>query len=110
MRFVFFRVQMAEQNVFLRRIAEALERLSPPLPAHEPPARVSDLSDLRVVDSHAQRILEEIKEEFARTWNVEKDSEAYLKAQKAFEDEVRMGSGQEAVDQLPWNRIGKVDQ
>ena len=48
--------------------------------------------------------------EFARMWNVEPDSEAYQKALKAFEDEVRAGSGQEAVDQLPWNRIGRVDR
>lgn len=114
MRIVFYRVQLEEQNKLLLRIAEALERLSPALPAHEPPARLSDLSDLRTVNYAEQRLLEELKKVFAEMWKVDPNSPAFDNALKAFEEEIRMGnesmragSGQEAVDELPWNRIGR---
>lgn len=107
MRIVFFRVQLAEQNALLRRIAEALERLAPALP-DMPPPRKSDLSDLRIVDHQEQRQLQELEAELARAWNVVPGSEAYLKARAAYEDEMRAGQGgQEAVDELPWNWVGK---
>ena len=106
MRLMYVRVALKEQNALLERIAQALERLAPVLPAM-PPAKKADLSDLRIVDYEGQRILEEVKEEFARMWNVVPGSEAFERSLKAYEDELRMGSGQEAVDELPWNRIGR---
>ena len=106
MRILLVKVALQEQNALLRRIAEALERLSPTIPALPPP-RKADLSDLRVVDHEGQRVLAEVQEEFARVTETVPGSEAFQRAMKAFEDELRMWKGQEAVDELPWNSIGK---
>lgn len=108
MRVVFFRMQMAEQNLQLRRIADALERIAGPvLPALEPLARKSDLSDLRIVNTADQRMLEDLEVALAHVWETVPGSEDFEKKKKTFEDEVRLGSGQEAVDELFWNRVGR---
>ena len=107
MRIVFYRVQLEKQNAILERIAQALERMMPALPRHEPPERLADLSDLRVIDREEQWVLEEIKKQFAADNNVMPDSEAFYKAVKAYEEQLRDWQGQEAVDALPWNRIGR---
>jgi hypothetical protein len=107
MRIVLFKRDLAEQNVLLRRIAEALERMMPALRAHEPPPYKADLSDLRIVNAAELRELDDLKKEFALMWNVVPDSEAWDNAVKEFEDLVRAGQGQQAVDELLWNRIGR---
>ena len=107
MRILFVKLELQEQNNLLRRIAEALERMSPPIPAREPPERLSDLSDLRVIDSEGQRILQEVEQEFAQMTNTVPGSEAFQKAKVALEQELRDWRGEEAVEELPWNRIGR---
>lgn len=106
MRISLVKLDLKEQNLLLTRIAEALERLAPSLPAM-PPVRKADLNDLRRVDHKELAALRELETEFAKMTNTMPGSEAFLKARAAFEDELRSAEGQGAVDQLFWNRIGK---
>jgi hypothetical protein len=106
MRISLIKLDLKEQNLLLERIAIALERIAPPLPP-PPPLRKADLSDLRRVDQRELSMLRGLEDEFARMTQTVPGSEAFLKARRAFEDEVRAAEGQEAVDQLFWNRIGR---
>lgn len=106
MRISLVKLELKEQNEYLRRIAEALERLAPPIrPA--PPGRKADLTDLCYVDPRQVAVVQEIQKEFARQTNTVPGSEAFNKSIEAFEKELREIRGQEAVDELPWNRLGK---
>lgn len=106
MRISLVKLELKEQNEYLRRITEALERLAPPIrPA--PPGRKADLTDLRYVDPRQVAVVQELQKEFARQTNTVPGSEAFYKAVEAFEKELLEMKGQEAVDDLPWNRIGK---
>jgi len=107
MRITLVKLELVEQNKLLLRIAEALERMAPPLPAHEPPPHQATISDLRTIDPEGRRMLDELEKTFAEMWNVEPGSEAYRRALEAFEKDVFIDGGQEAVDALPWNSIGR---
>lgn len=106
MRISLVKLELKEQNLLLTRIAEALERLAPPLPAM-PSIRKADLGDLRRADPKDVQMLKQLEADFAHLTNTVPGSEAYLKARAVFEDELRSAEGQGAVDDLPWNRIGK---
>lgn len=93
------------------RIADALERLSPPLRDFSTSApykaQVSDLLDCSDEAVGARR---EAQEEFAARSGVMPDSDAFRAKVKEFEDLVRQSYGQDvedgekAVQELPWNK------
>ena len=106
MRISLVKLELKEQNEYLRRIAEALERLAPVVP-ERPPVRKAELSDLRVVDNREVEAVRGLEEEFARQTSTVPRLEAFRKSIEAFENELRDIRGQEAVDNLPWNQLGK---
>src|SRR5215472_9438742 len=107
MRISLVKLELKEQNQILRRIADALEKMAPPDPP-SPPDRKADLRDLRRIDYKDIRDLRELEQEFARMTNTVAGSEAFFRARREFENEVRAAEGQEAVDKLFWNRIGRM--
>lgn len=106
MRISLIKLDLKEQNLLLERIAIALERMAPPLPP-PPPDRKSDMRDLRRIDARDLAMLRSIEQEFAKISNTVPGSEAFLRARREFEEEVRASEGEEAVQQLFWNRIGR---
>lgn len=107
MRISLVKLELKEQNALLARIAEALERLAPPLPP-APPERKADLRDLRRTNPQEMRAYRQIIADFAKQTNTVPGSEAFEKAKREFEDVLRSSEGQGAVDDLLWNRIGKL--
>lgn len=109
------KLELQEQNIQLRRIADALERMAPPLKAHDQMGRKSDLSDLRVVDAAEREMLRQLEEAFAEEWKTVPGSDAFEKAKKDFEKLVEaeaVAEGRDpktAVAELLWNRIGRRD-
>lgn len=118
MRIVLVKLELQEQNIQLRRIADALERLAgPPLKAYDKIGRKSDLSDLTIVDAAALQQIADIEAAVAVSWDSVPGSEDYQRKKKVFEDAVRVeaeavqpGSGQKEVDALPWNSLRRKSQ
>lgn len=106
MRISLIKLDLKEQNLLLERIAIALERMAPPLPPGAPD-RLSDLRDLRRVDQRELQMLRELEIEFGKMSNTLPGSPAFLAARRAFEEEIRAAEGDEAVEKLLWNRIGR---
>lgn len=93
----------------LRRIAEALERLSPPvLAVADRDIKQTTAADVRVVDPTIASDIELIKDRFAIASKTVVNSEAFWQAMYEAEEFVARSEGEENVDQLEWNKYGRL--
>ena len=101
--------QLKEGVALLRRIAEALERLSPVIPS-EPAysGRQATASDVRRVDSTQLNYVNSVKQAFADLTKTVVDSDAFWQAMYEAEETVSREYGEEYVDQLEWNKGGRL--
>jgi len=91
-------------NKNLVRIADALDRLAPPLPDSDRKPYQAGLSDLRYTDQKSIIPIREELARFAEEHAVAIDSEAFLNSIIQYERDVAQVYGQEAILELPWNK------
>lgn len=101
--------QTTELINVLRRIAEALERVSP-VPTVED-AYVPQQATADDVKQATQAVRDEViaaKQEFAKHTNTRVDSEAFFEQLYIAEEKVAQQYGEEFVDKLDWNKHGRL--
>jgi len=96
----------------LRRIAEALERLSPPLPNlvnhPDPPFRQTHENEIVFNTPDRFDDISHIKKQFAIATDTVVDTQAFWEAMYQAEEYVAHTEGEEAVDLLEWNKHGRL--
>lgn len=104
-------IELTRTNEFLsrmasaeERIADALERLSPPLQDHPGLPYKAGMKDL--IDVSPSRVSERLQsqQEFANRNDVIHGSDAFRGKVMEYEAQIRSEYGEEGVSQLPWNK------
>ena len=102
----------AEGINLLRRIAEALERLSPRLPNvvdhPDPPFRQTHENEIVFNTPDRFDDISHIKKQFAIATHTVVDTQAFWEAMYQAEEYVAHTEGEEAVDLLEWNKHGRL--
>jgi len=94
---------LEQMNRYLARIAEALERLAPPLPERGKQYQ-AQLSDLRYTDHQSTEPIREELARYAQEHSVAINSEAFLDSIIQYEHDIASVYGKEAILELPWNK------
>lgn len=112
MTLIDFTIQLTRTNDLLedltlsnRLIAEALTRLSPPLPSSDRVPYRAGIRDLINADpSSVESLLMEQADLGARTGTIPR-TDAFYAMVREYEETILKEYGQEAVDSLPWNKV-----
>ena len=95
---------LSEIRALLARLVQAVERVSPPpifSDVDPPPVHLATLSDLHTIDDEASERAKREDEKLAESFGVVHNSQAFVRAKREYEAEMRRIHGKDAT--VDWN-------